>query len=147
MSIKSVVVMAALSVSSILLVQTANADNVYTPQTNESIQLCTIKNNCPPPLPAPPMPKPKHKGPDININLGFDGNGYGGGGYGNGGYGNGWGISCGEGRSILRHRGYHAVHKLDCSGSVFAYSAIKHGQAFEVDVNRKGHIVDVSALD
>ena len=109
---------------------------------------CVITNTCTPilkpiyipnkpilnpiilPLPMPPQPK----SPDFNIDVNLGG----GGNYNDG-------ISCGEGRSIVRHRGYKKVHAIDCSGDTFTYAARKHGQLFEVDVNMNGIIVDVSS--
>ena len=104
---------------------------------------CTILGTCPIvkplPFPLPPAPAPAPSGPDFNVNLDL------GGGYG-GGHG-GDGISCGEGRSIVRHHGFKHVHTMDCTGDVFAYSAMKHGHSVEVDVGMGGNIVDVSAND
>ena len=54
------------------------------------------------------------------------------------------GISCGEGRSIVRHSGFRKVHAIDCSSDVFTYSAKKHDQSFKVFVNSDGYIVHVS---
>lgn len=56
------------------------------------------------------------------------------------------GISCGEGRSIVRHSGFRKVHAMDCSSDVFTYSATKHDQLFKVFVNSDGDIVHVSHL-
>jgi hypothetical protein len=92
----------------------------------------------PMPLPNPPAPKPQ--GPDINVNLDLGG-GYNGGGY-DGGYDDG--ISCKEGRSIVRHHGFKKVRAIDCSGDTFTYAARKHGQPFTIDVNMDGDIIDVS---
>ena len=115
----------------------------YNPAIN-----CAITNTCPTkpifvpvkpifipikpinmPLPMPPQPK----GPDFNLNVNLDGGSQ---------YDNG--ISCGEGRSIVRHHGYRKVHAIDCSGDVYTYAAKKHGQLFDVDVDMNGDIVDVS---
>lgn len=56
------------------------------------------------------------------------------------------GISCGEGRNIVRHSGFHQVHTMDCSDDVFTYSAVKHNQPFKVFVNAQGYIVHVSNI-
>ena len=107
---------------------------------------CAITNTCPPPkpifmpikpinMPILPLPMPKPQGPNLNLNVDL------GGGY-DGGYNDG--ISCGEGRSIVRHHGYKKVHAVDCSGDVYTYAAKKHGQFFDIDVDMSGEIVDVS---
>lgn len=86
--------------------------------------------------PAPaPMPQPSSPNIDPNIYLG-------------GGYDNSYddGISCGEGRSIVRHSGFRKVRAIDCSSDVFTYSAKKHNQLFKVYVNADGNIVHVSNL-
>ena len=93
----------------------------------------------PAPTPVPvvttpaPAPQPSGSGIDVNVDLG-------------GGYGNDYndGISCGEGRSIVRHSGFRKVRALDCSSDVFTYSAKKHNQFFKVFVNTDGNIVHVS---
>jgi hypothetical protein len=56
------------------------------------------------------------------------------------------GISCGEGRSIVRHSGFRNVHTIDCNSDVFTYSAQKHDQLFKVFVNSDGDIVHVGHL-
>lgn len=109
---------------------------------------CAITNTCPPPkpifvpvkpikiLPLPMPPAPKPQGPNFNVNLDLGG-----------GYSDDYsdGISCGEGRSIVRHHGFRRVHAVDCSGDTFTYEARKHGQLFDVDVNMDGDIVDISS--
>ena len=85
------------------------------------------------PMPLPPAPKPP--GPNINVNLDM---GY------NGDYGDG-SISCGEGRSIVRHHGFRKVHTVDCSGDTYTYTGKKHGQMMDIEVNMDGRIVDVSS--
>lgn len=54
-----------------------------------------------------------------------------------------WGISCGQGRNIVRNSGYRRVRVIDCSGRKFTYSGTRHGEVFGVVVNRRGRIVDV----
>ena len=54
-----------------------------------------------------------------------------------------WGITCGQGRNIVRHSGYRRVRVIDCSGRKFTYSGTRHGEVFGVVVNRRGRIVDV----
>lgn len=85
--------------------------------------------------PAPtPAPQPSGSAIDANVDPGdYENN-------------NHYGISCGEGRSIVRHSGFRKVHAMDCSSDVFTYSAKKHDQLFKVYVNAKGYIVHVSNL-
>ena len=54
-----------------------------------------------------------------------------------------YGITCGQGRKIVRHSGYRRVRVIDCSGNRYTYSATRHGEEFGVVVNRRGRIVDV----
>jgi hypothetical protein len=56
-----------------------------------------------------------------------------------------YGISCGEGRSIVRHNGFRRVRAIECSGDVFQYSAFsrRNGRA-TVSVNMDGDIVKVN---
>ena len=54
-----------------------------------------------------------------------------------------WGITCGQGRNIVRHSGYRRVRVIDCSGRRFTYSGTRHGEEFGVVLNRRGRIVDV----
>ena len=90
------------------------------------------------PIVKPVAPQPNGPGFHVNLNLG-------GGGYNGVSYDGGDGISCGQGRSIVRHHGFKHVHTMDCSGDTYAYSAFKHGQSVEVDVDSGGSIVDVSS--
>ncbi len=52
-------------------------------------------------------------------------------------------ITCGQGRSIVRHSGYRRVRPIDCSGRQFTYMATRHGEVYGVVVNMRGRIVDV----
>jgi hypothetical protein len=55
-----------------------------------------------------------------------------------------YGISCGEGRRIVRHAGFRRVRTLDCRGRTFAYSGWRHGDRYIVRLSRRsGRIVDV----
>lgn len=140
MTLKSFSSLLALSAALAGFSLAAKAETLATANPNYSVPICQIKNNCPPPS-TPPSPTPQQptgpKGPKINLNFGL-------------GYGNSYdgydGISCGEGRSILRHRGFKRVHAMDCSGDVYAYSAIKRGRAVEVEVGSDGRIISVDAL-
>jgi hypothetical protein len=55
------------------------------------------------------------------------------------------GISCREGRSIVRHSGFRQVQPIDCSGMIFKYNAVsrRDGRA-TVLVNMDGDIVRVN---
>jgi hypothetical protein len=55
-----------------------------------------------------------------------------------------YGISCGEGRSIVRQHGFRMVRAIDCDGDVYSYKAKgRHGRA-TVLVNMDGDIVAVN---
>lgn len=102
--------------------------------------ICETLGTCPPPVvvvtPTPPMPK-HPSGPIIVINGGD-------GGYGGGGYNDG--ISCREGRQIVRESGFRQVHALKCYGSTYTYSAKKLGRLVKVRLNMDGDIVGVIRL-
>jgi hypothetical protein len=54
-------------------------------------------------------------------------------------------ISCGEGRAILRDRGFHRVRIVECSGRTYTYFGRRHGDSFRVLLNsRNGRIVGVN---
>lgn len=89
----------------------------------------------PPLVIGQPAPAPQPSSPVIDVSSG--------GGYDNS---NNAGISCGEGRSIVRHSGFRKVHVMDCSNDVFTYSAKKYNQPVKVFVNMDGNIVHVSNL-
>jgi hypothetical protein len=56
-------------------------------------------------------------------------------------------LSCREGRSVVRNRGFRRVQPLDCHGRTFTYVAHRHGDVFKVLVNsRTGRIVDVDPI-
>jgi hypothetical protein len=124
------------------------------PLNLKPIMNCNITNTCPimKPLPFPlkpvnmppvkilpypllpaPMPKPPSPNFNVNVDLGD-----------NGDYGDG-SISCGEGRSIVRHHGFRKVHAVDCSGDTYTYTGRKHGEMMDIEVSLDGHIVDVSS--
>jgi hypothetical protein len=58
-----------------------------------------------------------------------------------------YGISCGEGRQIVRQHGFRRVRPIDCSGDIFKYSSDsrRYGPA-TVLVNMDGEIVDVRRI-
>jgi hypothetical protein len=56
-----------------------------------------------------------------------------------------YGISCREGRAIVRHSGFRHVRAIDCSGDVFSYTAdSRRGGRATVIVNMDGEIVRVN---
>jgi hypothetical protein len=57
------------------------------------------------------------------------------------------GLTCGEGRRIVRERGYSNVRPIDCGGRTFTYAARERGAPVEVRVSaRSGRIVSVEPL-
>lgn len=53
-----------------------------------------------------------------------------------------YGISCGEGRELLRERGFRRVRTVECQGRTFTYVGFRYGDTFRVLVNsRTGRIV------
>lgn len=100
---------------------------------------------------------------DIDVNLGLpiygDGYGYGygyDGGYGHdygddgyypahGGYSH-YGISCGEGKRIVRWSGFREVRAVDCDRPGYKYTAWKHGRKYLVRVNGAGAITHVKRV-
>lgn len=100
---------------------------------------------------------------DIDVNLGLpiygDGYGYGygyDGGYGHdygddgyypahGGYSH-YGISCGEGKRIVRWSGFRKVRAVDCDRPGYKYTAWKHGRKYLVRVNGAGAITHVKRV-
>ena len=137
---------AAVAASLVTLSTMANAKQFHPPSLPGNN--CLTQHTCPPLLPPKLNPviqpivtpvAPQPTGPDFHVNLNLGGGGYTGASYGSDG------ISCGQGRSIVRHHGFKHVHTMDCSGDVYAYSAFKHGQSVEVDVDSGGSIVDVSS--
>jgi hypothetical protein len=56
-----------------------------------------------------------------------------------------YGISCQEGRSIVRHSGFRHVRATDCSGDVYSYTAdSRRGGRATVLVNMDGEIIRVN---
>lgn len=57
------------------------------------------------------------------------------------------GVSCSEGRRILRQRGFSDVRPVQCSGRNLVYTARERGEPVEVRVSaRDGRIVSVEGL-
>jgi len=94
----------------------------------------------------------------VHIDIGFGAPGYYGGGYGyygGGYYGHrrgyrshrGYRMSCGQVRRKIRHRGFHRIRAIDCSGSRYSFNAKRHGQWYRIKVNsRNGRILRVRYL-
>jgi hypothetical protein len=56
-------------------------------------------------------------------------------------------VSCGEGRAIVRYRGFNRVRTVECRGSTFTYLGRRHGDDFRIAVNsRTGRIADVDRI-
>jgi hypothetical protein len=56
-------------------------------------------------------------------------------------------VSCGEGRAIVRDRGFYRVRTVECSGRTFTYLGRRHGDTFRVLVSsRTGRIIDVNPI-
>jgi hypothetical protein len=56
-------------------------------------------------------------------------------------------VSCGEGRAIVRDRGFYRVRTVECRGRTYTYLGRRHGDAFRVLVSsRSGRIVDVDPI-
>jgi hypothetical protein len=141
---------------STLFVGNANAGKRFTPQTcNASVPGCLdyhVSNDLPDPRgPTNPPPTDPGPGPRIPPEPPHDRpqpqDPWHGHGHGHGHWDNqdDYGISCGEGRSIVRQNGFRHVRAMDCSGDVFVYSAkSNHGRRAIVSVNMDGEIDDVS---
>jgi hypothetical protein len=56
-----------------------------------------------------------------------------------------FGISCRDGRNIVKQRGFRRVRVVDCSGNTFSYEGKKHGELYEISVNMRGDIVSVDS--
>ena len=56
-------------------------------------------------------------------------------------------VSCGEGRAIVRDRGFRRVRTVECRGTTFTYKGRRHGDDFRILVNaRTGRIADVDRV-
>ena len=56
-------------------------------------------------------------------------------------------VSCGEGRAIVRDRGFNRVRTIECRGATFTYLGRRHGNDYKVFVNaRTGRIADVDRV-
>ena len=56
-------------------------------------------------------------------------------------------VSCGEGRAIVRARGFNRVRTIECRGPTFTYLGRRSGDAFRVILSsRTGRIIDVDRV-
>lgn len=57
-------------------------------------------------------------------------------------YDDDYGISCGEGRQIVRHSGFRNVRPVDCDGQNFKYTGYRRGNTWLVMIDsRTGEII------
>jgi hypothetical protein len=57
------------------------------------------------------------------------------------------GVTCREGRRIVRERGFSDVRPIDCNGRSLVFSARERGQPVEIRISaRNGRIVSVEPL-
>lgn len=82
--------------------------------------------------PGPSIPQPPYHPPRPRPDIVIDGN-------------DDDGITCREGRSIVKQSGFRKVHAIDCSGDTFSYEGKKRGQLYEISVNMDGDIVNVDS--
>lgn len=54
--------------------------------------------------------------------------------------GDNFGISCGQGRNILKGLGYSKIKAYDCEGRTYGYFAIKGHRYVQIKMNLKGEI-------
>ena len=54
-----------------------------------------------------------------------------------------YGISCSQGRKILRRHGYYHVHAVDCSGDMYSYEATRNDEILMVDLDMAGNITEL----
>jgi hypothetical protein len=57
-----------------------------------------------------------------------------------------YGISCSEGRNVVREAGYEGVRAYRCGGSSYGYRAWRDGERYQVLVNRGGDIISERPL-
>jgi hypothetical protein len=56
-------------------------------------------------------------------------------------------LGCGEGRAIVRDRGFYRVRIVECRGRIYTYLGRRHGDTFRVLLNsRNGRIVDLDPV-
>jgi hypothetical protein len=86
------------------------------------------------PTPLPPIEPPHPRSPDHDNPYEHDWD-----------YGDQYGISCSEGRQIVRQHGFRHVRTVECFGDIFTYQASsrRNGQA-TISVDMDGAITDVN---
>ncbi len=57
-----------------------------------------------------------------------------------------YGVSCGQGRDIVRGAGFRHVTAYDCSAPTYGYKAWRHGDLFKVKVSYNGRIISVRPI-
>ncbi len=57
-----------------------------------------------------------------------------------------FGISCRQGRNILRHNGFRHIQAIDCEGSFYGYVATKRNRLVQVRMNLSGVIVSLRRI-
>ena len=57
-----------------------------------------------------------------------------------------YGVSCGEGRNLVREAGFRRVTAYDCSAPTYGYKAWRHGDLFKVKVSYNGRIISVRPI-
>ena len=83
------------------------------------------------PPPPPPPRRPRH----VYVDPGYD-PAY---------YEEDYGISCGQGRRIVRNAGFYHVSTIECDGQNFKYEADRRGRSYVVKVDsRTGEIIGAS---
>jgi hypothetical protein len=56
-------------------------------------------------------------------------------------------VSCGEGRFIVRDRGFNRVRTVECRGRTYTYLGRRYGDSFRVILSsRTGRIIDVDRI-
>jgi hypothetical protein len=81
-----------------------------------------------PPPPPPRRPRPVYE-PDYGYGDPVD-------------YGDDYGVSCGEGRQIVRHSGFRNVRTVECDGQNFKYTGYRRGDTWLVMIDsRTGEII------
>ncbi len=57
-----------------------------------------------------------------------------------------YGVSCGQGRDIVRSAGFRHVTAYDCSAPTYGYKAWRDGDLYKVKVSYNGRIISVRPI-
>ncbi len=57
-----------------------------------------------------------------------------------------YGVSCGDGRDIVREAGFRRVTAFDCSAPTYGYKAWRDGDLYKVNVSYNGRIISVRPI-